>query len=178
MLAAGIVALFGRMIASLALVLAIIAVAYFVMRLRSGRTPMRNGSSSRRPVRPGRRGARAAIGAGLGAGKRSARRSNRQHVEVLGRVGLTRSSSAVVVQFADRVLLLGTSETAQPTVLAEIDAATWELCAADAEWSVPVEVAVDHDHDHDRDRDRDRDATTGARPTFLEALREATVRRA
>lgn len=164
--ASGIVDLFVRMVVSLALVLAIVAVAYFAMRRRAGlagrvNTRLAGRRGTARPAR-GDRSQRSQRGA--------SRRGARQHVEVLGRVGLTRASSAVVLKFADRVLLVGASETAQPTVLAELDAATWELYDQDVEWTVPVELDAEQ---HD-------DAATGAaaRPGFLEALREATVRRA
>jgi flagellar biogenesis protein FliO len=172
--AAGIVGLFVRMVVSLALVLAIVAVAYFAMRHRAGLTGRVNSRFA------GRRGAGHASRAERGHRQpRSQRRGARQHVEVLGRVGLTRASSAVVVKFADRVLLVGASETARPTVLAEVDAATWELFDQDAEWTVPVDRHADRHADHLADRHR-RDAASGpaARPGFLEALREATVRRA
>lgn len=155
--AAGVVDLFVRMVVSLAFVLAIVAVAYVAMRRRAGlagRVESRF-AGSRRP-----RTAAAAAAPKRGGSRRGAR----QHVEVIGRVGLTRSSSAVVVKFADRVLLVGASEQAQPTVLAEVDAATWELFDRDAEWAVPLEVSGDD--------------TAPARPGFVEALREATIRRA
>jgi flagellar biogenesis protein FliO len=172
--ASGIVDLFVRMVVSLALVLAIVAVAYFAMRRRAGLAGRVNTRLAGRVNTrlAGRRGtARPARGDRSQRSQRGAsRRGARQHVEVLGRVGLTRASSAVVLKFADRVLLVGASETAQPTVLAELDAATWELYDQDVEWTVPVELDAEQ---HD-------DAATGAaaRPGFLEALREATVRRA
>lgn len=165
--AAGIVDLFVRMVVSLALVLAIVAVAYFAMRRRAGLAGRVNTRLAGRralgqaPRQRTQRTQRTQRGA--------ARRGARQHVEVLGRVGLTRASSAVVLKFADRVLLVGASETAQPTVLAELDAATWELYDQDVEWTVPVELDAEQ---------HDDTASAAARPGFLEALREATVRRA
>jgi flagellar biogenesis protein FliO len=161
MLAAGIVDLFVRMVTSLAIVLAIVAVAYVVMRRRAG--------MSVRTTRPGRTGRPSTSHQRAGRAvraPRAARRPHRASVEVIGRVGLSRSTAAVAVKFGDRVLLVGASEQAAPTVLAEIDAATWELCPADAEWSVPTQVA------------ELPDAEPVSRPTFLDALREATVRRA
>lgn len=162
--AAGIVDLFVRMVVSLALVLAIVAVAYFAMRRRAGLAGRVNTRLAGRRA-PGRSPRQRAQRPQRGA----ARRGARQHVEVLGRVGLTRASSAVVLKFADRVLLVGASETAQPTVLAELDAATWELYDQDVEWTVPVELDPEQ---------HDDTASAAARPGFLEALREATVRRA
>jgi flagellar biogenesis protein FliO len=171
--AAGFVDLVVRMLTSLTIVLAIVAVAYVVMRRRAG--------STRRAVVPGRapRG-RSTSPAGRGAGAlrsgraprapRAPRRGHRSSVEVIGRVGLSRSTAAVAVRFGDRVLLIGASDQAQPSVLAEVDAVTWELCQArdelEQEWSVPAEIDVSGDD------------TEVARPGFLEALREATVRRA
>lgn len=170
--AAGIVDLFVRMVVSLAFVLAIVAVAYCAMRRRAGlagRVDLRFAGRAGAGVSPSARADRAPrMPAGRRAGSAS-RRGLRQHVEVLGRVGLSRSSSAVVLKFADRVLLVGASETAQPCVLAELDAATWELYDEDVEWSVPVELDAP---------DREHDDAPAARPGFLEALREATVRRA
>lgn len=171
--AAGIVDLFVRMMVSLALVLAIVAVAYLAMRRRAGLAGSVNTRfAGRRNAGSATRSPRAARSPRADRGHRSrgaSRRATRQHVEVLGRVGLTRASSAVVLKFADRVLLVGASETAQPTVLAEIDAATWELYDQDVEWTVPVEIEGDQ---------HDDTASAATRPGFLEALREATVRRA
>jgi flagellar biogenesis protein FliO len=158
MIAAGFVDLFVRMVTSLALVLAIIAIAYVVMRRRAGSTPR----IGRTPASPSgssmaRRGERS---------PRAARRNHRQPIEVIGRIGLSRSSAAVAVKFGDRVILVGASEQSPPTVLAEVDAATWELSDPGAEWSVPADIVEASDH--------------GAlvRPNFIDALREATVRRA
>lgn len=170
MLAAGFVELLVRMLSSLAIVLAIVAIAYLVMRRRAG-------LAGRVAARP--RGGRAASGAGARPARparapRTPRRSHRSAVEVIGRVGLSRSTAAVAVKFGDRVLLIGASEQAQPSVLAEIDAETWELCQARDEfeqaWTVPAEI--------DGGADGRIDAVEAARPGFLEALREATVRRA
>jgi flagellar biogenesis protein FliO len=173
MLAAGFVDLFVRMVTSLALVLAIVAIAYVVMRRRAGFT---TGTTSGGAGR-GRGGARASAtrpGATRNASRsnRAGRRANRQAIEVLGRVGLSRSSAAVALRFGDRVILVGASEQSQPTVLAEIDAATWELADAAAEWTVPAVLATDVDGADTNGQ------SVAARPGFLDALREATVRRA
>ena len=166
MLAAGFVELLVRMLSSLAIVLAIVAIAYVVMRRRAG-------VAGRAIARPG--GSRPASGRSGPSARpsrtpRAQRRAHRSAVEVIGRVGLSRSTAAVAVKFGDRVLLIGASEQAQPSVLAEIDAETWELCQARDEfeqaWTVPAEI------------DGNVDAAEIARPGFLEALREATVRRA
>jgi flagellar biogenesis protein FliO len=170
MLAAGFVELLVRMVSSLAIVLAIVAIAYVVMRRRAG-------VGGRPGARPGRN--RPTTGGGVRPARasrppRSPRRAHRSAVEVIGRVGLSRSTAAVAVKFGDRVLLIGASEQAQPSVLAEIDAETWELCQARDEfeqaWTVPAEI--------DGRADGRVDPAEAARPGFLEALREATVRRA
>lgn len=155
MLAAGMVDLFVRMLTSLAVVLALVAIAYAVMRRRAA-----TGSST---ARPSRRVPPSAVRRSVRAPRRGHRH---QPIEVIGRVGLSRSSAAVALKFGDRVLLVGASEQAQPTVLAEIDAATWELADAEAEWAVPAQI------------EDARSDVPGDRPTFLDALREATVRRA
>lgn len=156
MLATGFVDLLVRMITSLAIVLAIVAVAYVVMRRRAGMTVR-----TTRPSVPNSAGARRVERA-----LRAARRNHRQPIEVIGRVGLSRSSAAVAIKFGDRVLLVGASEQSPPALLAEVDAATWELSDPGAEWSVPAEIVESSD---------DR---LPARPGFIDALREATVRRA
>ena len=61
------------------------------------------------------------------------------------------------------MILVGASEQSQPAVLAEVDAATWELYEGGSEFAVPA--------------DMERDDLAPARPNFLDALREATVRR-
>jgi flagellar biogenesis protein FliO len=158
MFAAGIVDLFVRMVTSLALVLAIVAAAYFVMRRRAG-TARAASARSTGPARAARRPTNQPRGARHVGG----RRGTPPAVEVLGRVGLTRSSSAVALKFGDRVILVGASEQSQPAVLAEVDAATWELYEGGSEFTVPADV--------------ERDDLAPARPGFLDALREATVRR-
>jgi flagellar biogenesis protein FliO len=158
MVAAGILDLFLRMVTSLALVLAIVAAAYFVMRHRAG---MARSASARvtGPARANRRPSNQPRGARHVGGRRGAPPA----VEVLGRVGLTRSSSAVALKFGDRVILVGASEQSQPAVLAEVDAATWELYEGGSEFTVPADV--------------ERGDLAPARPGFIDALREATVRR-
>ena len=171
MLAAGVVDLFVRMLWSLGLVLAIIAIAYVVMRHRNGvstRPSRRAGPRAAARAVVGAAPSRAAKPARQARSSRQARRPGRAHaIEVVGRVGLSRSTSAVALKFGDKVLLVGASEQAQPTVLAEIDAATWELCQVEAEWTVPAEIGAGA-----------TDAVPAERPSFLDALREATVRRA
>ena len=61
------------------------------------------------------------------------------------------------------MILVGASEQSQPAVLAEVDAATWELYEGGGEFTVPADV--------------ERNDLAPTRPGFLDALREATVRR-
>jgi flagellar biogenesis protein FliO len=148
MIASGTVALFVRMVVSLAFVLALVGVAALVMRRRQpGAHQHRSGLRSARPA--------------VGFSPRP-RRASRNAVQVLGRVGLTRSTAAVAVRFGDRIVLLGASDQAPVAVLAECDAVTWEAQHVDAEWTVPAPLV-----EHDRP----------VRVGFVEALREATVRR-
>jgi hypothetical protein len=164
MFAAGVVDLLVRMITSLAMVLGIVAIAYVVMRRRARTT-----TGTGRTARTGRTGMQARGGLRSPRTPRGGRRQHRASVEVVGRVGLSRSTAAVAVRFGDRVLLVGASEQAAPSVLAEVDAATWELCQAETEWAVPADIA---------DVVGSPDIADATRPTFLDALREATVRRA
>ena len=69
---------------SLAIVLALIAVAYAIAK---------------------RRGAPAAQGP-----RRSRRRATPAGVEVVGRVGLSRNAAAVALRFGDRIVLVATSD--------------------------------------------------------------------
>lgn len=184
--ATGVLGLFVKMLTSLALILAIIAIAYAVMRRRSHLAAAGNsrGAGSRGA---GSRGAGAQLlravrrsgdVAGSSGPRRRARRSGRSQIEVLGRVGLTRSTAAVALRFGDRVVLVGASEQAQPTVLAELDLATWELYDQDAEWRVPDASAIDAAAERSDDAGAAPVGAVAHRPLgFLDALREATVRR-
>lgn len=100
----GLVALIVRTIVSLGVVLAIVAVAYFVAKRRAGTT-------TARPHAP-RFGAR--------------RRSAPAGVEVVGRVGLSRGSAAVAVRFGDRIVLVSASEQGPTSTLSEMSAAEWD----------------------------------------------------
>ena len=85
---------------SLAIVLALIAVAYAIAK---------------------RRGAPAAQGP-----RRSRRRATPAGVEVVGRVGLSRNAAAVALRFGDRIVLVATSDQGTPTALAEMTAGDWD----------------------------------------------------
>lgn len=153
LLAASVVALTARMLVSLAIVLAVIAVAYAVMRRRQG-GGLRSTRTPRRAVRLARAG-------------RTARSTGRAHtagLEVVGRVGLSRGSAAVAVRFGERVILLSAGDTGATTVVADMPGATWDALHEVRE---PIEFPA-----------RQRGVGTESRPGFVEALRQATARRA
>lgn len=146
-----------RMVVSLAIVLAIVLGAYAVLRRRQHG----GGGSMRAPL--ARRSATGANIARGGRGRRSAVRNGggRRGLRIVGRVGVSRTSSIVAVQFAERVLLVGASEQTGPAVLAELSVEDWERATEVPEESVPLATG----------------ATTPVRPGILDALREATIRR-
>lgn len=134
-----------RMIVSLGLVLALVAVAYQFARRRQ------NGGGLGLPTSQRRR-------------NRNRATANRP-LEVEARAGLSRGSSAVAVRFADRIVLVGVTEGAPSSVLAEIDVDEWDRAQEsddeDAEERMPL----------------DPNSVVTPRPSFLDALRDATSRR-
>lgn len=162
MIGAGFVELVIRSTVSLGIVLALIGVAYLVAKRRAGVS------------RPSRASGRA-IGQLGGAARRAGTGRSRQHVkrepavlETLGRVGLSRGSVAMAVRFGDQVVLLGLADGSPITVLQEMPAERWdELSAVErvVTTSVPTDVFGN-------------ETAPDRRPGFVEALREATVRRA
>jgi len=146
MLASELVPLLTRTAISLAIVLAIVAVAYAIAKRRvvggksGGRTPRSGGGR---------------------------RRSAQQPIEVVGRAGITRSNSVVAVRFGDRVVLVCSSEQGTPSVLAEMPVGEWDDLQTIREpiATNPAESAAG-------------DIVHAPRPSFLEALRQATTRRA
>lgn len=147
---AGLVSLLVRTVVSLAVVLGVVGVAYLVARRRAGGRPAR----AARPGGPrGQRGRRPAA----------------SPIEVVGRAGLNRGTAAVAVRFGDRVVLIGTSEQAPTTVLAEMDAERWDELNVvreplRTEHMVSVQVNVP--------------GAAAERPSLLDALRAATARHA
>lgn len=133
-----------RTVVSLGVVLAIVGVAYAVVRRRAGaavRAP-RSTARSKRPAAP-------------------------KTLETVARVGLSRGSAAVAVRFGDRVLLVGVTDGAAVSVLEDMPADRWdELGEAAVTVATPV-----------RPDAAGRPGDLAARPSFLEALREATTRR-
>lgn len=136
----GVVDLLVRTIVSLGIVLALVAVAYVIAKRRAG------------PA--GRTGTR-----------RAARRATPAGVEVVGRVGLSRSAAAVALRFGDRIVLVATSEQGTTSTLAEMTASDWDELRTVRE---PLPDVVG----------QPVGASAAPRPNFLEALRQATARHA
>lgn len=148
-------ALLLRTVVALGVVLAIIAVAYLVMRSRgpaAGRGPA-SGTVGRR--RTGRR------------------RTTPAPIEVVGRAGLTRTSSVVALRFGDRVVLVSATEQGPATVLAEMPAERWDELTVEREPIAAVELDPTASVAHGI-----ADLPSTSRPRFLDALREATTRHA
>jgi hypothetical protein len=154
------VSLIVRMLVSLGLVLALVGIAYVIARRRSnGAAPVRRGAAKRGQRRPAAPPA----------------------IEVVGRVGLSRGSMAVALRFGDSVVLVGVSEQAPSTVLREMDAERWDEIHAEQDWRVPEHLPVRADGLVTGRIDADgkvEDSIIGPRPSFVDALREATTRRA
>ncbi|MFK8025283.1 MAG: flagellar biosynthetic protein FliO [Ilumatobacter sp.] len=158
-----------RMLISLGIVLALVAVAYIVARRRQS-------------------------GLTVGGQRRRQRTAVAPTLQVEGRAGLARGSSVVAVRFADRIVLVGVTDGAPTSVLSDVSAADW-----DREPEVPVSSAVAERAEAllavaaaDRPlRSVDAPVRTASgartsldlgdlterRPGFLEALRDATTRR-
>ncbi len=153
-----------RMIVSLGVVLGLMFGAYWFLRRRQGfiGTPSVNRA---RLVRPGRV-SRLTPGPARGAPARAT--GNRRGLRVLGRVGVARTTQVVALQFGERVLLVGASDTSAPTVLAELDLATWTAVTEQPDPSTEELVPLVRDAIDPR----------ASRPTSLiDSLREATLRR-
>ncbi|HWL43425.1 MAG TPA: hypothetical protein VNQ73_10815 [Ilumatobacter sp.] len=158
LLAAGVVALTVRMLISLGVVLAVIAVGYAVARRRSGRPKSQQGRTPRWLSLSKPQHGRVRRGG-------NDRLNHRSGLEVVGRVGLTRGAAAVALRFGDRVVLVAASETGQASVVAEMPLREWDDAEVVRE---PLEFPVQ--------RTSSPDPT--AQPGFVEALRLATSRRA
>lgn len=146
--AAGMAALVARAVVSLVIVLGVVAVAYVVARRRQG-------AGGARPAR-----SRALPRFGQ-------RRHTPPGMEVVARVGLSRGSAAVAVRFGEKVVLITATEQGHSTVLAEMPATEWdELHTVREPLATPSTPAV---------AARRSDSP---RPSFVEALRQATARHA
>ncbi len=136
-----------RSVVSLAVVLAVIAIVFAVAKRRANGGTMR--AFTRRPA------------------SKAASRKAPATLETIARVGLSRGSAAVAVRFADQIVLLGVTEGSPVSVLQEMPAARWdELAEVDQVVTIPVA--------HDQ---VDRELAAMTRPSFVDALREATARR-
>lgn len=140
-----------RLVVSLGIVLAFVGVAYLAAKRRQSGPRSRSGLVS--SVTSRRRG-RATPQGGL-------------HVEA--RTGLARGSAAVAVRFADRIVLIGVSDGAPSTVLADVPAGEWDI---DIDIDVPEESNVTPLR-----TPLDPNAVMAERTNFVEALRTATSRR-
>ena len=140
-----------RMVISLVVVLGLLLGAYWFMKRRqSGSYPPRQARRMRSSSPATRNGAK---GKGL---------------KIVGRVGVSRTSTVVALQFAERIILLGTSEQGSPAVLAELDLDAWNAANERDDELVPItRVSVGSPP-----------AAGRSRPSLLEALREVTARRA
>ncbi len=149
-----------RMVVSLAVVFGLIAVAYQVMRRRQGggaTSSLSRSRPSRSLVRTSRAGAKPAP---------------RRGVQVLTRVGIGRTTQLVAVQFADEVLLVAASEHGSPNVISSMSLAAWEAANEVREERIPI--ATTAVASSQALAVPEQQASRG----FIEALREATVRRA
>lgn len=139
-----------RLVVSLTVVLAVVGVGYAVARRKQR---------------------------GLGAGATSRRRQRAAGpatLEVEARAGLARGSAAVAVRFADRIVLVAITDGAPATALADIPAADWDR---------PPEPVTDESPDGVTGTvstvrtPLDPNGVVSERPSFLDALRDATSRR-
>lgn len=151
-----------RMVVSLAVVLGLVFGAYALIRRRQGLPSGRQlrgltggvaGGSTKR--------------SGLVRSKSSASGAKRG-LRIVGRVATGRTSSIIAVQFADRVFMVGASETSSPNVLAELDLDSWTRSTEASEDLLPVARGGAGPIDP---------GTTDRRPSFVDALREVTTRR-
>ena len=172
-----------RMLISLVIVLGLILVAYAIVKRRRNGPPMRIGNKpTLRSVLGGVAKPKGATTGSLSAASTtvSSRRaprsgSTKRGLQSVGRIGLSRTSSVVAVQFAERVYLLGTSEATSPNIIADVSLEEWEKSL-----EIPTEMVVG--------------PSTGTgiggvakgagipvegdgRAKLLDALREATTRR-
>ena len=107
-----------RSVASLAVVLAVIAIAYAVAKRRA------NGGTTSGFTRPR---------------SKATSRKTPAALETVARVGLSRGSAAVAVRFADQIVLLGVTEGSPVSVLQEMPADRWdELSEVDQVVATPV----------------------------------------
>lgn len=142
-----------RMLISLGVVLAIVLGAYALLRRRNGGGSMRGAGGG---------------GRGMFGGGRQ-RTVARGGLRVVGRIGVGRTTSVVAVQFAERVLLIGSNEQSSPEVLAEIDLDAWDEATA----APPQDPTTGTSSTSGPSGS----SVTSPPPSLIEALRQATTRR-
>ena len=152
-----------RMAISLVVVLGLMYIAYKIIKRRQTGPPVR----ARRLPAGGLLGM--ARSATSGRSTRSRATNTKRGLKVVARVGVSKTSSVLAVQFGERVFMLGATEQAPPTVLAEIDLDAWTSSLDEGDSSLPtVRVPVAGNPPSGRPR-----------PTsIIDALRERTARRA
>jgi flagellar biogenesis protein FliO len=160
-------ALIIRMLVSLAVVLGLILCAYLVAKRRRGGSSISSTGKSTSIVGSIVAGG---VAKASGAGRRPARTGiSKRGLQTLGRLGLSRTSNVLAVQFADRVYLVGTSDSDAPAVLADVSMDTWLEAieppedASGLAAGAPGIVGVSLD--------------SKGRPKLLDALRDRTARR-
>lgn len=156
-----------RMLISLAVVLGLIFVAYIIVKRRRDGSPTGSTGKTTSIMRTllARRTSKSS-----GGGRRAGHSGgSKRGLQTLGRIGLSRTSNVLAVQFAERVYLLGTSDSDAPTVLADVSMNAWlkaieppeepagPTFAANGVVGIPLEGE--------------------GRPKLLDALREVTTRR-
>jgi flagellar biogenesis protein FliO len=113
--------------------------------------------------------ARSATSGGSGRSTRQRSGHAKRGLKVVARVGVTKTTSVVAVQFGERVFMVGATDQSPPTVLAELELAAWTASLEEDEEAIPVvRVPVTGDPSIARVRP----------PSIIEALRERTARRA
>ncbi len=165
-----------RMLISLAIVFAFIGGGYVFLRRRQqggSSTGMRSVGARHhggRTARAGRSGARVGMSPRASRGSTVAKGSGqRRAMRVVGRVGIGRATQLVAVQFVDQVYLIAASEQGTPNVIAQLPLDEWLAATDEVESVIPITpelVAIDGGAERPAPR------------TFVDALREATVRRA
>lgn len=157
-----------RLIVSLALVLGIVAAVYGIAKRRQ------RGTGSNAMFRRRQR----AVGPAT--------------LEVEARAGLARGSAAIAVRFADRVVLVAVTDGAPATALAEIPAEQWDRGpepvvsiesaptageGASTSTSISTSTSESSLTGSAARTPLDPNGIIGERPSFIEALRDATSRR-
>lgn len=131
-----------RMVVSLAIVLGLVAIAYLVARRRQSGLTM------------------------IGPSRRRARPTKQTGLTIEGRAGLARGSAAVAIRFGERIVLVGVTDGAQTSVLAELPAEEWDREEDEEATVSPVRTPLDPN------------SVVTQRPSFIDALRDATSRTA